>query len=384
MRAQLTAPDGPETLRPQASGGHQAAAWDGTRDGSMSSVCWVRPVALAAACLIAAIQGVPAQDATESLFKGKQISIVVGSSPGGGYDTYARLLARHFGNAIPGNPVIVVQNMSGAGSNRAAGYIYSVAPKDGTSIGAIFPGAVLQPLLSTVAVPHDPSKLIYLGSANSDVYVCYIRFDAPVKTFKDMLDKELIVGASNPGATTYDLPLLLNNVLGTKFRIVTGYPGSREITVALERGEVQGACGLGWTGIETLHPDWFKEDKVRVLVQLSTKGHPDLNKRGVPRAEELARNDEDRRVIRLVFSQGIFGRPYVLPPGVPDDRVAMLRKAFVAALSDTALRGEADRMHLDVEAISGDELQKLIAELYATPPHLVERARQALAVKPAR
>ena len=350
----------------------------------MSSVCWVRPVALAAACLIAAIQGVPAQDATESLFKGKQISIVVGSSPGGGYDTYARLLARHFGNAIPGNPVIVVQNMSGAGSNRAAGYIYSVAPKDGTSIGAIFPGAVLQPLLSTVAVPHDPSKLIYLGSANSDVYVCYIRSDAPVKTFKDMLDKELIVGASNPGATTYDLPLLLNNILGTKFHTVTGYPGSREITVALERGEVQGACGLGWTGIETLHPDWFKEDKVRVLVQLSTKGHPDLNKRGVPRAEELARNDEDRRVIRLVFSQGIFGRPYVLPPGVPNDRVAMLRKAFVAALSDTALRGEADRMHLDVEAISGDELQKLIAELYATPPHLVERARQALAVKPAR
>jgi tripartite-type tricarboxylate transporter receptor subunit TctC len=349
----------------------------------MSIASGVRSVALAAACLFAAAQAAPAQDGAD-FFKGKQVSIVVGSSPGGGYDTYARLLARHFGNAIPGNPVIVVQNMSGAGSNRAAGYIYSVAPKDGTSIGAIFPGAVLQPLLSTVPVPHDPSKLIYLGSANSDVYVCYIRSDAPVKTFKDLLDKELIIGASNPGATTYDLPLLLNNILGTKFKIVTGYPGSREITVALERGEVQGACGLGWTGIETLHPDWFKEDKVRVLVQLSTKGHPDLNKRGVPRAEELAKNDEDRRVIRLVFSQGIFGRPYVLPPGVPADRVAMLRKAFVAALSDAALRGEADRMHLDVDAISGDELQKLIADLYATPPHLVERARQALAAKPAR
>ena len=176
--------------------------------------------------------------------------MVVGSSAGGGYDTYARLLARHFGSAIPGNPTVVVQNMSGAGSNRAAGYIYSVAPKDGTAIGAIFPGAVLQPLLSDVPVPHDPNKLVYLGSANSDVYVCYVRSDAAVKTFKDVLDKELIVGASNPGATTYDLPLLLNNVLGTKFRIVTGYPGSREITLALERGEVQGACGIGWTGIE--------------------------------------------------------------------------------------------------------------------------------------
>src|SRR3954468_19579142 len=227
-------------------------------------------LASALACLLSAAPLAAAQDTIEQFYKGKQISVIVGSSAGGGYDTYARLLARHFGSVIPGNPMIVVQNMSGAGSNRAAGYIYSVAPKDGTSIGAIFPGAVLQPLLSDVPVPHDPSKLVYLGSANSDVYVCYVRSDAAVKTFKDLFDKELIVGASNPGATTYDLPLLLNNILGTRFRIVTGYPGSREITIALDRGEVQAACGLGWTGIEVLHPDWFAEDKIRVLVQLST------------------------------------------------------------------------------------------------------------------
>ncbi len=146
---------------------------------------------------------------------------------------------------------------------------------------------MLQPLLSDVPVPHDPSKLIYLGSANSDVYVCYVRSDAAVKTFKDVLSKELIVGASNPGATTYDLPLLLNSMLGTKFKIVTGYPGSREITLALDRGEVQGACGIGWTGIEVMHPDWFAKDTIRVLVQLCTKGHADLNKRGVPRAERI-------------------------------------------------------------------------------------------------
>jgi tripartite-type tricarboxylate transporter receptor subunit TctC len=349
----------------------------------MPIACCVRSAAFAAACLIAAGSGASAEDAGD-FFKGKQVSITVGSSAGGGYDTYARLLARHFGNAIPGNPTVIVQNMSGAGSNRAAGYIYSVAPKDGTAIGAIFPGAVLQPLLSDAPVPHDPSKLVYLGSANSDVYVCYERTDAAVKTYKDLLDKELIVGASNPGATTYDLPLLLNNVVGTKFKIVTGYSGSREITIALERGEVQGACGLGWTGIETLHPDWFKDDKVRVLVQLSTKGHPDLNARGVPRAEELARTDDERRVIQLVFSQGIFGRPYVLPPGVPDDRVAALRKAFVAALNDKGLRTEADKMQFDVDPMPGDELQKLVTELYATPPRVVERARQALAAKAAR
>jgi tripartite-type tricarboxylate transporter receptor subunit TctC len=342
----------------------------------------VRLAATAIAGLLSAAPLAAAQDSPEAFFKGKQISVIVGSSPGGGYDTYARLLARHFGAAIPGNPTIVVQNMSGAGSNRAAGYIYSVAPKDGTAIGAVFPGAVLQPLLSDVPVQHDPNKLVYLGSANSDVYVCYVRSDAAVKTFKDLFDKELIVGASNPGATTYDLPLLLNNILGTRFRIVTGYPGSREITIALDRGEVQAACGLGWTGIEVLHPDWFAEDKIRVLVQLSTKGHADLNKRGVPRAGDFARNDDERKVIELVLSQGIFGRPYVLPQGVPPDRVAALRKAFVTALNDKNLRTEADKMQFDVDPIGGEELQKLVSDLYATPPHLIERARQALTAKP--
>jgi tripartite-type tricarboxylate transporter receptor subunit TctC len=340
----------------------------------------VRLAASALACVLSTAP-LAAQDAVEQFYKGKQISVIVGSSSGGGYDTYARLLARHFGSAMPGNPTMVVQNMSGAGSNRAAGYIYSVAPKDGTAAAAIFPGAVLQPLLSDAPVSHDPNKLIYLGSANSDVYVCYVRSDAPVKTFKDVLTKELIIGASNPGATTYDLPLLLNSVLGTKFRIVTGYAGSREMTLALERGEVQGACGIGWTGIETMHPDWFAKDTIRVLVQLSTKGHDDLNMRGVPRAEELAQSEDDKKVIRLVFSQGIFGRPFVLPPGVPAERVAALRKAFVAAFNDKTLRAEADKMQLDVDPMSGDELQKLVADLYDTPPRLVERARQALTVK---
>jgi hypothetical protein len=175
---------------------------------------------------------------------------------------------------------------------------------------------------------------------------------------------------------------VLNSVLGAKFRIVTGYPGSREITLALERGEVQGACGIGWTGIEMMYPDWFAKDTVRVLVQLSTKGHPDLNRRGVPRAGEFAREEDDRRVIELVFSQGLFGRPYVLPPGVPPERVEALRKAFLQTLNDKNLRAEADKMQLDVDPMTGDELQKLVAELYATPPRLIERARLALAAKP--
>jgi tripartite-type tricarboxylate transporter receptor subunit TctC len=322
-----------------------------------------------------------APEPVEAFFKGRQISIVVGSSAGGGYDTYARLLGRYFGPLIPGNPTIVPQNMSGAGSNRAAAYIYSVAPKDGTAIGAIFPGAVLQPLIGDARLQHDPSKFIYLGNANSDVYVCFVRADAPVKRFEDVLTHELIIGASNPGATTYDLAQLLNSVLGAKFKIVTGYPGSREITLALERGEIQGTCGIGWTAIESMHPDWFRDDRVRVLVQLSTDGHPDLNQRGVPRAGQFAKTEDDRKVIELVFSQGVFGRPFVLPPGVPTERVAALRKAFIEAFRDANLKAEAAKMQLDIEPMSGEDMQALVTRIYATPAHLVERARQALTAK---
>jgi tripartite-type tricarboxylate transporter receptor subunit TctC len=256
-----------------------------------------------------------------------------------------------------------------------------VAPKDGTVIGAIFPGAVVQPLLGEAAVQHEPARFNYVGSANSDVYVCFVRSDAPVKHFRDVLATELIVGASGEGGTTRDLPLMLNNVIGARFKIVTGYAGSREITLALERGEVQGVCGIGWTGIEVMHPNWFSSGMIKVLVQLSVKGHADLNKRGVPRAIEFARNDEERLVMELVFSQGIYGRPYVLPPGVPADRVAAVRKAFMATLTDQRLRGEAERMKLDVEPIAGDELQTLVTRLYATPAHVVERARLALTSK---
>ena len=346
--------------------------------------CRVRRFIVAGACVLGGANLAAAQGSAEPFFKGKQISIVVGSSAGGGYDTYARLLGRHFGAFIPGHPAIVPQNMSGAGSNRAAAYIYAVAPKDGTAIGAIFPGAVLQPLIGDAKLQHDPSKFVYLGNANSDVYVCFVRSDAPVQTFQDLLTKELIVGASNPGATTYDLPLLLNSILGTKFRIVTGYAGSREMTLALERGEIQGTCGIGWTGIEIMHPDWFKQDRVRVLVQLSNNGHPDLNKRGVPRAGDFAKTDDDRKVIELVFSQGIFGRPFVMPPGVPADRVAVLRDAFMAAFRDKTLMAEAGKMQLDVDPMAGEEMQKLVTRIYATPTHLVERAKQALTVKAAR
>jgi tripartite-type tricarboxylate transporter receptor subunit TctC len=323
-----------------------------------------------------------AQDAVADFFHGKQIDIIVGSSAGGGYDTYARLIARHMGDHLPGSPEIVVQNMPGAGSGKAAGYVYSVAPKDGTAMAAVFPGVILDPLIGDVQVQYDPNKLIYAGNANSDVYICFVRSDSPAKTFQDTFTHEVILGASNAGGTTRDLPAMLNNLLGTKFRIVTGYAGSKEITLAIERNEVHGACGIGWTGLPTMHPDWFAKKLMTVLVQLDMKGHPELNAMGVPLATQFARTDQDRQVMELIESQGVFGRPYILPAGVPAERVAALRKAYMDTMNDPALKAEAEKMQLDTGAMSGDDLQALVTKLYALPPAIVARARQALIYTP--
>jgi tripartite-type tricarboxylate transporter receptor subunit TctC len=335
------------------------------------------------ACLLClAAAPASAQDTVADFFRGKQVSIVVGSSAGGGYDAYARLIARHLGGHIPGNPEVLVQNMPGAGSNKATGYIYSVAPKDGTVMGAVFPGALLEPLIGEVTVAHNPNKLNYVGSANSDIYICFVRSDAPAKTFQDVFTHDVIVGASNAAGTTRDLPVMLNNMLGTKFHIVNGYAGSKEITLAIERNEVNGTCGLGWSGLPTLHPDWFAKKLVTVLIQLSMKGHPELNAMGVPLAVAFAKTDEERQVMELIESQGVFGRPYVLPPEVPAERVAALRKAFVDTVTDKALIAEARNLQLDLDYLSGEELQALIAKLYALPPAVVTRARQALFFSP--
>jgi tripartite-type tricarboxylate transporter receptor subunit TctC len=319
-----------------------------------------------------------AADAVADFYKGKQVSIVIGSSVGGGYDTYARLIARYLGAHIPGHPTIVPVNMPGAGSNRAAYDVYAVAPKDGTTIGAIFSGSVVEPLLGNRPVQHDPSKFIYLGSANDDVFVCFVRADSKAKTFQDTFKVEVTLAASQAGGSTVDFPTLANHVLGTRFHVISGYSGTHEMTLAVERREVDGICGLSWPSLLAQHSDWASSGKVRVLVQEALKGHPDLDRLGVPLAHDFAKTPQDRAVLELVYTQEIFGRPYVLPPGVPADRVAALRAAFIDTLRDPALLAEADRMRLDIKAVSGAEIQALVAKMYAAPQAVVDRARQAL------
>jgi tripartite-type tricarboxylate transporter receptor subunit TctC len=340
-------------------------------------------IAFATACLGAGTAS--AQDAMEAFYRGKTVTITVGSAPGGGYDTYARLVGRHLGRHIPGNPTIVVQNIPGAGSNKAASYVALQSPRDGTAIGAIQSGAVLQPLISDQPIPHDPSKFVMLGSANSSVYFCVVRSDAPVKTFQETFDKEVIIGTSGEGATLREFPILLVNVLGVKLRLIGGYAGSREIMVAMERGEVQGMCGMDWSSFLTQQRDWISGGFVRLLAQEDLRGHPEMNKLGVPLTISFAKTAEDRQIMEMIYSQNLFGRPYLVPPGVPADRVAGLRKAFATMLEDKALLADAEKFGLDIAPMGGEELQALVARLYALPPKVIERAKQSLIYKgPAR
>jgi len=333
--------------------------------------------------MFASVSPVLAQTAVADFYRGKTITIFVGSSPGGGYDLYGRLIGRYLGKHVPGNPGVIVQNMPGAASNVAAAYVYNVAPKDGTAVGAIFMGAVVDPLFGDIKRrTHDTSKFQYIGNANVDAYVCLVRGDAPVKTFADAFNTELVVGGSADGASTRDFPSMLRNLLGVKFKIVAGYPGTREINLALEKGEIQGSCGQTWSSVTATYPAWFASGLVKPLLQEANVGYPELDRMGVPLTRQFARTDEQRQTLDLVYSQAAFGRPYVVAPEVPAERVAALRQAFMDTMADPELVAEAKRINVDIQPTRGEELQTLIARLYATPKDIVDKAREALAFKP--
>ena len=320
-----------------------------------------------------------AQDAIANFYKGKSITLVVGSTPGGGYDTYARLIQRHMTKHMPGNPAIIVTNMPGAGSNIAANYVYNVGPKDGTMIAALYGGTPLEPLIGPTPVQHDPSKSQYIGSANNDVYVCVARKDANVKSFDELFQKELLVGAGNSSSTS-DFPSVLNAVLGTKFKLVLGYPGSREIALAVDKQEVWGACGFAWPSVAVTNSGWFgsPDSSMKILAQTHVRGHADLNKQGIPNAMSFAKTDEQRTMLELFFSQQVFGRPYVVAPEVPKERVEALRKAFMATLADPELLADAKKANLEVDPVSGEEVAQLVAKVYAAPKDIVARIKKAL------
>jgi tripartite-type tricarboxylate transporter receptor subunit TctC len=343
---------------------------------------------IAVAALVRATAPADAQgtDPIADFYRGKSIRFVIGAISGGGNDTYARLVGRHLGRQIPGQPAIVPVNMPGASGHISDAHIYNVAAKDGTVIGSTAPGVITDPLWAGDAgkgkFKYDPARFFHLGSAQIATYNCYLRSDAPVKKFEDAFTTEVILGAAQEGGSTRDAPVLLNNVLGTRFRVITGYPGTREILVAMERNEVQGVCGMGWDAMVSQRPQWLSQGFIRVLVQESIAGMPLFDKLGVPKSIDFAKTGEQREVIALAYAQQAFGRPYLLPPGTPPERVAALRKAFMAATSDPEMLAEARKMRVEVRPLSGEDMQALVTKIYATPRAIVERTRAALVYKP--
>jgi tripartite-type tricarboxylate transporter receptor subunit TctC len=337
-------------------------------------------VAIAAAISTACVSA-QAQDSVESFYKGRQLKLNIASTPGGAFDGYGRLVAQYIGKHIPGNPTVLPVNMPGAGGHRLNTYLYSVAPKDGSELAIIFPGSILDPLIGTQKFEDEPAKFNYLGSANIDTFVCLMRADAPIKTFEDALKTQATLAATADGGSTVDFPALETNLLGAKWRIVRGYPGSREINLAIEQGEVNGTCGMGWSSIQLQNPDWVTNGKFRLLAQETTKGHTVLNGMNVPLTYGFAKTEADRAVLEFAYSQELFGRPFVLPPSVPAERVAALRQAFLETLKDPDLLADAKKQRLEINALSGEEVQQLVAKIYAMPPDIIAKAKDAWVYK---
>jgi tripartite-type tricarboxylate transporter receptor subunit TctC len=335
-----------------------------------------RKVALALLAMLAAASCSEAQAPSE-FYRGKTITLYIGSSAGGAYDVYARMLARHIGRHIPGNPRIVPSNMEGAGSLRLTNYLYNAAPKDGTEIGTINRGAPFEPLIGEANLAmFDPAGFTWIGSIANEVSICAVWQRAGVDNFEQLFTRELAVGGTGSGADTNQFPKVMNGVLGTKMRIVSGYPGGNNIDLAMERGEVDGRCGWSWSSIVSTRKAWLDSGSIKVLVQLALQKHPDLP--NVPLIMDYAKTDEQRAMLRLVFSRAALGCPFLAPPGVPADRAAVLRKAFDDTMKDPAFLEEAMRAALEVAPVGGDELQRLIAEIYQTPKDVVEKTRDML------
>lgn len=312
-------------------------------------------------------------------YAGKTIDFEVGADVGGGYDIYARTLARHMSRHIAGNPTIVVKNMPGAGSGRTALFISNVAPKDGSTLGALMPGAIIGPLLDDrVESQFDPTKVIYIGSADAGTRVCATFQSSKIKTFADARSNRTVIGATAAGGATRDYSFLHNHTSGTKFDVVAGYKGTADITLAMERGEVDGTCGWDWSSVKSQKPDWLRDHKLNLLVQVGLEPNPELTNMGVPDIWKYVEGEDNRKIVELVVSQQVFQRSYIAPPGTPAEQVKTLRSAFDATVVDPQFLADAETTRIAIQPLSGAKVQEIVAKLYATPKTIVERARQVI------
>ena len=332
----------------------------------------IKPVlkCAAALALLATVSTANAQTPAE-FFKGKTVELYIGYSVGGGYDLYARVLARHLGKHIPGNPTVVAKNMEGAGSLRLANWLAKVAPKDGSVFGTIGRGVPFDPLLGVPGAQFKATDFSWIGSAHNEVSICASWGTSRFTKIEDVFTQQIVIGGTGPSDDTVQFPRVLNGVLGTKFKIVTGYPGGNDVVLAMERGEVEGRCGWSWSTILATHPDWVKQKKIHLLVQLALEKHPDLP--DVPLVADLATTTEQKQIIKLIFARQVVGRPYIAPPGLPQDRLAALRQAFIDTLSDKDFLADAEKSKLEISAVPGDKVEALVKEVYETPADVAKK-----------
>jgi tripartite-type tricarboxylate transporter receptor subunit TctC len=316
-----------------------------------------------------------AQEDVAAFFKGKTVRLIVGIGVGSGYDINARLLARHLAAHIPGQPTIIVQNQPGAGSLTMTNALYNTGPYDGTVMGASFNGMPTTPLLQSAGVRFDPVKLNWLGSTNRETQAMYVWHTAPVRTLEDAKAKETIMGAQAPGSTQFDYPVLANQLFGFKFKVVTGYESTPKIHLAMESGEVHGTIA-NWSTLKAINTNWITEKKIRILAQWALKKNPELA--DVPLFLDRAQSDAERAALRLMLARLEYGRPFFLPPNVPAARVEALRRAFDATMKDPAYLAEADKLKIEVDPLSGEEVTALVEQVSRTPAETVARVRAAM------
>ncbi len=307
-------------------------------------------------------------------YKGKTVSMYIGFSAGGTYDLYGRVVARHMGKHIPGNPTVVPKNMEGAGSIRLTNYMYHQAPKDGTALATMGRGGAFGPLFGMKGAQFDAERFLWLGSANDEVSLCAAWHQSGITSFEEVRRKELIIAATGPGDESQTVPKIFNGVLGSKFKVIGGYPGSNEMTISIERNETQGRCAFSWASMKSVHRQWLDEKKINILIQLSYQKHPELQH--VPLAGDLAKTQEEKQMINLFAARQVMGRPFFSTPDIPPDRAAALRKAFLDTLKDPEYEAEAEKLKLENTPVSGERVQQIVSEIYATPRAVVQKATE--------
>jgi tripartite-type tricarboxylate transporter receptor subunit TctC len=332
---------------------------------------------------LAATTGLGAQckaGTVADFYKGKTVTLLVGYSPGGAYDAVARMLARYLRQYIPGNPTIVVKNEPGAGTLTLTNLLYNVAPRDGTQFGIIARGMAMEPLIGKSNTKFDSTKFTWLGSAANEVSLCATYAGSAVKTWQDALTKPFTVGGNGSGSDPDVFANALRKLFGVKDRLVSGYPGTAEISLAMERGEVDGRCGWSWTSIKSEKSAWLVEKKLNLIVQLALEKASDLP--DVPLILDAAHTEQQRQVLKLIFSRQTMGRPFVAPPEIPADRRDALRSAFDQTMKDPDFLADAEKNRIEINPVSGAAIDTLIAELYRSPPDIVAEARKAVDISP--